>query len=95
MLCVSAVNPHLYSRVPALTRVKEMRQRLVKMVTTTLKHCPAKRRLLALAGSRRYLLEPGDFFALRDLVDLSKGAFAGGNKFIPFPLCVVSLTCHS
>jgi hypothetical protein len=95
MLCVSAVNPHLYSRVPALARVKEMRQRLVKMVTTTLKHCPAKRRLLALAGSRRYLLEPGDFFALRDLVDLSKGAFAGGNKFIPVPLCVIWLTCHS
>lgn len=30
-----------------------------------------------MVASRLYLLEDNDFFALRDLVDLSKGAFAG------------------
>jgi hypothetical protein len=30
-----------------------------------------------MVGSRRYLLESNDFYALRDLTDLSKGAFAG------------------
>lgn len=33
-------------------------------------------RLLAAAGPRRYLLESADFWAMRDLVELSKGAFS-------------------
>jgi run domain Beclin-1 interacting cysteine-rich containing protein len=37
-------------------------------------------------GSRKYLLENDDFFALRDLEDLSKGAFAGIMCFDEFRL---------
>jgi hypothetical protein len=37
-------------------------------------------------GSRKYLLENDDFFALRDLEDLSKGAFAGSMCFDGFHL---------
>ncbi|CAK9203698.1 unnamed protein product [Sphagnum troendelagicum] len=75
MLCVSAVNPYLYSRVPILAHVREMRGRLSKMVACI--GCPALQRIQATATSCSYLLENNDFFALRDLVDLSKGAFAG------------------
>jgi run domain Beclin-1 interacting cysteine-rich containing protein len=39
--------------------------------------CPFCRTINEGLGSRRYLLEGNDFFALRDLIDLSKGAFAG------------------
>jgi run domain Beclin-1 interacting cysteine-rich containing protein len=35
------------------------------------------RRLLSAAGPRRYLLESPDFWAMRELVELSKGAFSG------------------
>jgi hypothetical protein len=75
MLCVSAVNPYLYSRVPILAHVRDMRGRLSKMVACI--GCPALQRIQATATSCSYLLENNDFFALRDLVDLSKGAFAG------------------
>ncbi len=34
------------------------------------------KRLLAGAGPRRYLLESPDFWAMRELVELSKGAFS-------------------
>lgn len=34
------------------------------------------KRLLAGAGQRRYLLESPDFWAMRELVELSKGAFS-------------------
>ncbi|KAH7281489.1 hypothetical protein KP509_36G050400 [Ceratopteris richardii] len=74
MLCVSAVNPHLYSRVPILSHVKETRRKLSKVIACML--CPTRARILQTMASRRYLLESNDFFALRDLEDLSKGAFA-------------------
>lgn len=75
MLCVSAVNPYLYFRVPILVHLRETRKRLSKMLACI--RCPSRSRIQGMVGSRRYLLESNDFYALRDLTDLSKGAFAG------------------
>ncbi|XP_068638891.1 uncharacterized protein [Aristolochia californica] len=75
MLCVSAVNPFLFSRVPALRHVMAIRKKLGAMVSYI--RCPFRRSIQRGLGSRRYLLESNEFFALRDLVDLSKGAFSG------------------
>ncbi|KAJ4840204.1 hypothetical protein Tsubulata_002955 [Turnera subulata] len=74
MLCVSAVNPLLFSKVPALQHVMSVRKRIGTMLPYV--HCPFRRTINKGLGCRRYLLESNDFFALRDLIDLSKGAFA-------------------
>ncbi|XP_077220151.1 phox (PX) domain-containing protein [Tasmannia lanceolata] len=74
MLCVSAVNPLLFSKVPALLHVMAIRKKIGAMLPYV--RCPFRRSILRGLGSRNYLLEGNDFFALRDLVDLSKGAFA-------------------
>ncbi|XP_031277175.1 uncharacterized protein LOC116135597 [Pistacia vera] len=75
MLCVSAVNPFLYSKVPALQHVMGVRKKIGAMLPFV--RCPFRRSINKGLGSRRYLLESNDFFALRDLIDLSKGPFAG------------------
>ena len=75
MLCVSAVNPFLFSKVPALLHVMGIRKKIGTMLPYV--HCPFRRTINKGLGSRRYLLESNDFFALRDLIDLSKGPFAG------------------
>ncbi|XVF54094.1 hypothetical protein PTKIN_Ptkin05aG0153300 [Pterospermum kingtungense] len=74
MLCVSAVNPILFSKVPALHHVMSMRKKIGNMLPYV--RCPFRMSINKGLGSRRYLLESNDFFALRDLIDLSKGAFA-------------------
>ncbi|XP_044477236.1 uncharacterized protein LOC123204570 [Mangifera indica] len=74
MLCVSAVNPFLYSKVPSLQHVMGVRKKIGSMLPFV--HCPFRRSINRGLGARRYLLESNDFFALRDLVDLSKGPFA-------------------
>lgn len=74
MLCVSAVNPFLFSKVPALLQVMGLRKKIGSMLPCV--RCPFRRSINRGLGSRRYLLESNDFFALRDLIDLSKGAFA-------------------
>ncbi|KAF5743751.1 hypothetical protein HS088_TW08G00338 [Tripterygium wilfordii] len=74
MLCVSAVNPFLFSRVPALNHVMGVRKKVGGMLQYV--RCPFRRSINKGLGSRRYLIESNDFFALRDLIDLSKGAFA-------------------
>ncbi|XP_010519551.1 PREDICTED: uncharacterized protein LOC104798972 isoform X2 [Tarenaya hassleriana] len=74
MLCVSAVNPFLFSKVPALNQVMTIRKRITVMLPYV--RCPFRKTLNRGLGSRRYLLESTDFFALKDLIDLSKGAFA-------------------
>ncbi|CAK9138602.1 unnamed protein product [Ilex paraguariensis] len=74
MLCVSAVNPFLFSRVPALQQVMNLRKQIGAMLAYA--RCPFRRSIYKGLGSRRYLLKSNDFFALRDLVDLSKGMFA-------------------
>lgn len=74
LLCVSTVNPYLYQRVQCLRNVKETRTKLSRVLSCI--RCPSRARILQILGSRRYLLENNDFFALRDLEDLSKGAFA-------------------
>ncbi|KAG0558338.1 hypothetical protein KC19_10G020500 [Ceratodon purpureus] len=80
MLCVSAVNPYLYFRVPILVHLRETRKRLSKILACI--RCPSRSRIHGMVGSRRYLLESNDFYALRDLTDLSKGAFAGLPAFM-------------
>lgn len=75
MLCVSAVNPFLFSKVPALQHVMNLRKRIGSMLPYV--RCPFRASVNKGLGSRRYLLEGNDFFALRDLIDLSKGPFAG------------------
>ncbi|CAN6453160.1 unnamed protein product [Victoria cruziana] len=74
MLCVSAVNPYLFSKVPPLLHVMGTRKKVAAMLECV--RCPFRRSIERSLGSRKYLLESNDFFALRDLVDLSKGAFA-------------------
>ncbi|KAM1786212.1 hypothetical protein FF1_038916 [Malus domestica] len=74
MLCVSAVNPFLFSKVPALLHVMGVRKKIGNILPYV--RCPFRRSINKGLGSRRYLLEGNDFFALRDLIDLSKGAFA-------------------
>lgn len=78
MLCVSAVNPFLFSKVPALLHVMDIRKKIEAMLPYV--RCPFRKVVQKSLGIRRYILESNDFFALRDLVDLSKGAFAGINK---------------
>lgn len=75
MLCVSAVNPLLFSKVPALHHVMNIRKKIGTMLPYV--RCPFRRTIQKGLGSRRYLLESNDFFALKDLVDLSKGPFSG------------------
>nr|GMD31438.1 uncharacterized protein LOC109170742 isoform X1 [Ipomoea batatas] len=74
MLCVSAVNPVLFSKVPALQHVTNIRKRIGAMLPFV--RCSFRGSIYKGVGSRRYLLESSDFFALRDLIDLSKGVFA-------------------
>ncbi|XP_020584455.1 uncharacterized protein LOC110027394 [Phalaenopsis equestris] len=74
MLCVSAVNPFLFSKVPALLHVMVFRKKIGAMLPSV--NCPFRSSIQKSLGFRRYLLESNDFFALRDLVDLSKGPFA-------------------
>ncbi|XP_047341200.1 uncharacterized protein LOC124944895 [Impatiens glandulifera] len=74
MLCVSAVNPFLFSKVPALHQVTGMRKKIGAMIPYV--NCQFRESIFKRLGSRKYLLESNDFFALRDLIDLSKGAFA-------------------
>eukprot|EP00850_Spirogloea_muscicola_P014030 SM000098S25110 [mRNA] locus=s98:261214:264537:- [translate_table: standard] len=74
MLCVGAVNPYLYSRVPILAHMRTLRRRLARLQAELL--CSVGAKLQMVTGSRRYLLEDSDFYALRDLADLSRGAFA-------------------
>ncbi|CAL4963214.1 unnamed protein product [Urochloa decumbens] len=74
MLCVSAVNPFLFSKVPTLLNIMSVRKKIAAMLPCV--QCPFRNSILKGLGVRRYLLEGNDFFALRDLVDLSKGAFA-------------------
>ncbi|OEL23682.1 Pleckstrin homology domain-containing family M member 3 [Dichanthelium oligosanthes] len=74
MLCVSAVNPFLFSKVPALLNIMSIRKKIAAMLPCV--QCPFRNSILKGLGVRRYLLDGNDFFALRDLVDLSKGAFA-------------------
>ncbi|CAA7056488.1 unnamed protein product [Microthlaspi erraticum] len=74
MLCVSAVNPFLSSKVPALNHIMSIRKRITMMIPYV--RCPFRKTLNRGLSSRRYVLESTDFFALRDLIDLSKGPFA-------------------
>ncbi|KAK4264349.1 hypothetical protein QN277_025543 [Acacia crassicarpa] len=74
MLCVTAVNPFLLSKVPALLHVMNVRKKIGTVLPFV--RCPFRRSIYRGLGSRRYLVESNDFFALRDLIDLSKGAFA-------------------
>ncbi|XP_021733603.1 uncharacterized protein LOC110700378 isoform X1 [Chenopodium quinoa] len=74
MLCVSAANPLLFSRVPALLHVVGIRRKVGAMLPYI--RCSFRRSIYRRLGYRKYLLESNDFFALRDLNDLSKGAFA-------------------
>uniref|UniRef100_A0A0D9V1W3 PX domain-containing protein n=1 Tax=Leersia perrieri TaxID=77586 RepID=A0A0D9V1W3_9ORYZ len=74
MLCVSAVNPFLFAKVPALLNIMSIRKKIAAMLPCV--QCPFRNSIFRGLGVRRYLLDGNDFFALRDLVDLSKGAFA-------------------
>jgi len=80
MLCVSAVNPFLSSKVPALNHIMSIRKRITIMLPYV--RCPFQKTLYKGLSSRRYLLESSEFFALRDLIDLSKGPFAGEFLFL-------------
>lgn len=75
MLCVSAVNPFLFSKVSTLQHVANVRNRIRELLPYV--RCPFRGSIYKGLGSRRYLIESNDFFALKDLIDLSKGVFSG------------------
>lgn len=75
MLCVSAVNPSLFSRVPTLQHVANVRNRIRALLPYV--QCQFRESVSKGLGSRSYILESNDFFALKDLIDLSKGVFSG------------------
>ncbi|KAL8457842.1 hypothetical protein ACS0TY_035637 [Phlomoides rotata] len=74
MLCVSAVSPFLFTKVPTLQHVANIRNRIRAVLPYV--RCPFRRSINKGLGSRRYLLDRNDFFALKDLIDLSKGVFS-------------------
>ncbi|XP_057804538.1 uncharacterized protein LOC131019932 isoform X2 [Salvia miltiorrhiza] len=74
MLCASAVNPFLFSKVPTLQHVANVRNRIRAVLPYV--RCQYRRSIYKGLGSRRYLLDSNDFFALKDLIDLSKGVFS-------------------
>lgn len=88
MLCVSAVNPILFSKVPALQHVANIRTRIAAMLPYV--RCPFRRSIDKGLGSRRYILDSNDFFALRDLIDLSRGIFSA----LPVMVETVSRKVH-
>ena len=62
--------------MPLLADVRARRYRLAKLVPE-LRSFDEGRTMLRSAGGRGYLLEGGEYYAMRDLMDLSKGgAFA-------------------
>ncbi|CAA0826707.1 Phox (PX) domain-containing protein [Striga hermonthica] len=74
MLCVSAVNPFLFTKVPTLQHVANIRSRIRAMLPYV--HCPFRRSIHKGLGPRGYLLDSNDFFALKDLISLSNGVFS-------------------
>jgi len=80
MLCVGAVNPGLMARVALLAKVHETRVRACKALELARAQggggASSAERLLKAAGPRRYLLETHEFWAMRELVELSKGAYS-------------------
>ncbi|KAK9747890.1 hypothetical protein RND81_02G021700 [Saponaria officinalis] len=74
MLCVSAANPFLFSKVPNLLHIVGVRRKIGTMLPHI--RCTYRRSVYGRLGYQKYLLETNDFFALRDLIDLSKGVFA-------------------
>mmetsp|Transcript_14744 Transcript_14744/g.46951 ORF Transcript_14744/g.46951 Transcript_14744/m.46951 type:complete len:685 (+) Transcript_14744:62-2116(+) len=76
MLCVSAVSPQLFKTVPALAEARELRVRLVSLHRSAA-HCQRWQPLLQGTGTRRYLLEGSEFWAMRELVEISKGGELG------------------
>lgn len=58
-------------------------------------HCPFRKTLNKGLSTRRYLLESSDFFALRDLIDLSKGPFAGKFIFLNQDLKFIFVYAHA
>ena len=73
MLCLGAVNPGLYARVPLLAELRARRYRLAKLVGVLAGSEPGTA-LVRSTGRRAYLLEAGEYYAMADLVDVSKGA---------------------
>ncbi|CAI7896611.1 unnamed protein product [Closterium sp. NIES-54] len=78
LLCLSAVNPLLPRRVPLLAHIQRLRAHLAVLHAAMGAACPLRRHLLSRLGRRAYLVqrETEGFFAMRDLVDASKGRFA-------------------
>ncbi|KAK3271412.1 hypothetical protein CYMTET_20237 [Cymbomonas tetramitiformis] len=71
VLCVSAVNPNLYNRVPILNNVRDLRVKLMRHAKI-LQQCSSGERLLAGLGSHRYIVDNTEFYSMCDLLDLSK-----------------------
>ncbi|KAL3628839.1 hypothetical protein CASFOL_027885 [Castilleja foliolosa] len=88
MLCVCAINPFLFSKVPTLQHVANIRSKIRAMLPYV--RCPFRRSIYKGLGSRSYLLESNDFFALKDLISLSKGVFSA----LPVMVETVSRKIH-
>ena len=75
ILCVSAIRPQLYMRNPLLHKLREQRIHLHKRFLQ-LSGTKYEQALIKTFGSKSYLLENTEFWSVKDLVDVSKGAFS-------------------
>ncbi|KAF5834846.1 hypothetical protein DUNSADRAFT_8347 [Dunaliella salina] len=83
VLCVSAINPDLLRRVAPLARAQYLRQEATRNLQSAVGsgggRASRAEQIVQAAGLRGYLLSGhlGDFWALDDLSELSKGALSG------------------
>ena len=75
ILCISAIKPQLYGRIPLLNSLREQRIGLHKRFLQ-LSGTKQEQLLLQQLGGKSYLVESTEFWSMKDLVDISKGAFA-------------------
>ena len=77
ILCVSALSPQLFVRIPLLNKLRERRINLHKRYLQLGESGPGGQAAVREGlGQRTYLVENTEFWSLRDLVDVSKGAFS-------------------
>ena len=75
ILCVSAIRPQLFSRIPLFQKLRDQRislhKRFLRLHGTRHEH-----ELVQALGHRAYYLENTEFWSMSDLVSVSKGAYS-------------------
>eukprot|EP01026_Neomeris_dumetosa_P078309 TRINITY_DN8464_c1_g1_i5.p1 TRINITY_DN8464_c1_g1~~TRINITY_DN8464_c1_g1_i5.p1 ORF type:complete len:461 (+),score=48.58 TRINITY_DN8464_c1_g1_i5:722-2104(+) len=78
IISIKDINPGLLARVSALARAHELRKQAANALKIAGNAGDAGRAeaFLRTLGERRYLVERPEYYSVRDLTDISKGAFA-------------------